>query len=197
MLLAAEQNQPVYQDDLTKRGQWIVTPPGRFAEVGLDLPTHQVFGRDANEQTLIAANQRQPVSLSDIEVQVKFTGAPISYGLLFPSGDQPYLALVLNTQGYYGVAYLYANSSRNTLGDLSSDARVALTPNQTYRIEVLVQQNQFVLFLEKHFIAVLPITQSFPPNAVLGLFTNNPKDNGQADIVFSHLSIYPTAASTA
>jgi serine/threonine protein kinase len=195
MLLAAENNRPIYSNDLTKRGDWIVTPPGRFASVGLDLPTHQVFGKFADEQTLIAADTRQPVTLSDIEVQVRFSGAPISYGLLFPSGNQPYLALVLNTQGYYGVAYLYSNSSRNTLSDLSSDARVALVANQTYRLEVLVQQNQFVLFLEKHFIAVLPITQSFPPNAVLGLFTDNPKNNGEADIIFSHLTIYPTAAS--
>ncbi len=73
---------------------------------------------------------------------------------------------------------------------------MALTPNQTYHIEVLVQQNQFVLFLEKHFIAVLPITQSFPDNAFLGLFTNNAKNNPAADIVFSHLTIYPTTPST-
>ncbi|HLW03784.1 MAG TPA: serine/threonine-protein kinase [Ktedonobacterales bacterium] len=196
-LLAAEQNNPIYQDALTKRGQWEVTPPGRFANVGLDLPTHQLVGRLADSQTLIAANQHQPVSLSDIEVQVTFSGAAISYGLIFPSGeDQPYLALVLGTQGYYSVAYLYTNSSRNTLSDLSSDPRVALTPNQTYHIEVLVQQNQFVLFLEKHFIAVLPITQSFPDNAFLGLFTNNAKNNPAADIVFSHLTIYPTTPST-
>jgi serine/threonine protein kinase len=194
-LLAAEENNPIYQDALTKKGQWVVTPPGHFAEVGLDLPTHQLVGRLADEQTLIAANERQPVSVSDIEVLVSFTGAPVNYGLLFPSARQPYLAVVLNTQGAYGVAYLYANNSRNTISDLASDARVALTSGNSYHLEVLVQQNQFVLFLEKQFIAVLPTSQAFPENAILGFFTNSAKGTPPADIVFSQLTIYPTASS--
>ncbi len=195
MLLTAENNRPVYSDDLTKRGNWVVTVPGRFEADGLHLPTHTLAGRLAGEQTLIAANTREPVFLSDIEFSVEFTGANVSYGLIFPSQPQPYLALVLNTQGYYGVAYLYTDSSKNSFSDLSQDARVALTAGSLYHIEVLVEQNQFVLFIEKHFIAVLPITQSFPTTAFLGLFTNNAKGNPAADVIFSHLTIYPTPSS--
>jgi serine/threonine protein kinase len=195
LLLTAEQRRPMYQDDLTRKGQWSVTPPGRFKDVGLDLPTHQLAGTFAGDQTLIATNLHQPISLSDIEVQVIYTGGPLSYGLVFPAEKEPYLSLVLNTQGASGVLYLYRDNSKNTFSDLTSDVRLALTPGSLYHLEVLVQRNQFVLFLEKQFIAVLPLATPFPATAAPGLFTESPKGTPPSDLVFKNLTIYPLPSS--
>ncbi|HEY7358290.1 MAG TPA: hypothetical protein VH590_17540, partial [Ktedonobacterales bacterium] len=113
----------------------------------------------------------------------------------FPAEKEPYLSLVLNTQGASGVLYLYRDNSKNTFSDLTSDVRLALTPGSLYHLEVLVQRNQFVLFLEKQFIAVLPLATPFPATAAPGLFTESPKGTPPSDLVFKNLTIYPLPSS--
>ena len=86
------------------------------------------------------------------------------------------------------------SSSRNVIFGLTPAPHLRLTPGSTsHHLEVLVQSTQFVLFLERQFLAIVPFSPAFPTSTTFAFFSYSPEGALAADVVFSNLAIYPSS----
>jgi serine/threonine protein kinase len=195
ILQAAEDHEPIYQDSLLRLGHkagWVLTSPARFEGDGLHLPIATRGDNKQNTTPTTTAQQRALVNPSLIEVNVTFTGAAVTYGFAFFSATVPAHALFLNTAGGYQVAYLYQNNNTQFDQPVSNPA-LALTPGSTYQLELLLQENQYVIFLNKQWVATVPFSPPFAHAIAFALFSIGTKGQPPAEVIFSHLTIYPIA----
>ncbi len=195
MLLAAEKNQPFFRDALLSSNHslaWIPIAPAHFGSDGLNLPSHQVAGKERGGQLVVADNAALPLhELYDIEVNVSFTGANVDYGLIFPVSAEPSLALALNTSGAYAAVTLYSDQNKDRISDLTIDPDLTLAPATFYHLEVLMQSNQFVVFLDKRFLATVRFTPAFAGSNSFGLYSYADAGNPAANVIFKDLTLYP------
>jgi serine/threonine protein kinase len=195
ILQAAEGHEPVYQDSLVRqehRSGWVLTSPARFANDGLHLPIIVRKDNRPNNDNQTTARQNTPVNSSLIEVNVTFTGENVAYGLAFLSLVPPSHALFLNTAGGYQAAYLYPKNTR--FDQQNINPVLALTPGNTYQLELLLQENQFVIFLDKTWVATVPLSTPFTHAISFVLFSIASNNQATAaDVIFSALTIYPIA----
>ncbi len=195
ILLAAEKNQPFFRDALLSSDHnlaWIPIAPAHFGSDGLNLPSHQVAGKERGGQFVVADNAALPLhELYDIEVNVSFTGANVDYGLIFPASAEPSLALALNTGGAYAAVALYNDQNKDRISDLTTDPDLTLTPATVYHLEVLLQSNQFVVFLNKRFLATVRFTPAFTSSNSFGLYSYADAGNPAANVIFRDLTLYP------
>lgn len=201
ILQAAEGHQIIYQDSLLRQGHrpgWTLTAPARFEGDGLHLPLAERHGgggdggggqASGNQATTARRDALLPPSL--LEVNVSFSGANITYGFAFFSPTLPAHALFLTTTGGYQAALLYQNNTTQ-FGESGTNPALALTQGTTYQLELLVQENQFVIFLNKQWVATVPFSPPFSHAIVFALFSigNSTGDQPSATVVFSNLTIY-------
>jgi serine/threonine protein kinase len=196
ILQAAEGHEPIYQDSLLRTGHkagWVLTAPARFESDGLHLPlpTHGDNKQTSSNPTT-TAQQKALINPSLIEVNVTFTGASIYYGFAFFSLTLPAHALFLNTTGGYAVAYLYEKNNVQ-FGETTTNPALRLTPGTTYQLEVLLQENQFVIFLNKQWVATVPFSPPFSHAISFALFSIGTSGQPAGEVAYSHLTIYPIA----
>ncbi len=195
LLLAAERgNRVLFQDDLVKGDRnigWFVSAPGSFTGDGLRLPTRTVLKRENNNGTVYAVIQQQ-LSVCDVEVNVTVTSNTVTYGLgLFPGSGVGHV-LILNAAGYYASGVTKVGGS-STVQPATQAPDLALTPGTTYPLEVIIQRDRFIIFLNKNFIAAVPFSPDFTGSSAFALssFINN--DVPPANVTFNSLKIYALA----
>ena len=196
LLSAIELTTPVFQDALhrgTQNRAWIVTSPGTFTNDGLRLPTRTIIKRGAD--VTVHATIAKSFSLSDVEVDVSITNSSVIYGLgFFPIGEAGH-ALYLNGDGEYAAMVADASGSNQTI-QWASNPALALTPNQTAHFEVIIQANQFVIFLDKQFITTAPFSPDFSSSNFFALFSAIQNDKPSATVTFSNLKVFSVSGAT-
>ncbi|HEY7349470.1 MAG TPA: serine/threonine-protein kinase [Ktedonobacterales bacterium] len=191
LLAAAESNDPILQQSLHRNDHkgWHVSSPGSFANDGLRLPTRALFKRDNNNNT-VPATTEQRLAFCAVEVTISVSSASVIYGLgFFPPNAAGY-ALLLNAAGGYAVMVADPNNTSQAQ-DETPDARLALTPDAPAALEVIIQGNQFAIFLDHTFIAIAPFSPDYSDASVFALFSVVRNDLPPATVLFSNLTIYP------
>ncbi len=202
LLAAAEQRSTVLQDELLKKSHkpgWHVTSPGQFESEGLRLPTRVGGaggdgggGDGSNGATSVNATIGQILTPCDVEVDVTVTSTTVGYGFGFLSLDPPSHLLFLNAAGYYAAALIYGQKD-NPTPQLLQDTDLALNPGTTYAMEIIIQDNQFLIFRDHHFIAAAPFSIQFAHSAIFALASTIDNNNPPASVTFKNLTIYPLA----
>ncbi len=189
LLHAAESNDPIFEDALHKNNHdrdWQVSLPGTFNSKGLVLPTRTFFNRDS--PTVHATIERQ-LTFCDVEVDVKVSSSTVIYGLGFFPEDKAGHALFLSAGGGYEAVVADANDNNQGL-NLTPNADLALTHDKTYPLEIIIQGDQFAIFLDKQFITSAPFSPAFSGSEVFALFSLIQNDQPPANVLFSNLKIY-------
>jgi hypothetical protein len=194
LLLTTESNGAIiFRDSLIKGDRnigWLVSAPGTFTNEGLRLPTRTLLKR-SNDTTVSALIERQ-LPVCDVEVNVKVTTSTVTYGLgLFPLNG-PGHVLILSAAGFYAAGVTSASGS-SAIQPANAAPDLALTPGSTYPLEVIIQRDRFIIFLNKSFVAAVPFSPGFSGSSVFALASVI--DNGQppASVTFSDLKIYALA----
>jgi|GEM_PF-1853670 len=200
LLRATERNKSLFHDGLTSGHDWQRNGAARFASDGLHLPSGGNAGgnaQDDTKQTSAAFHEKLRLSDCDLEVDLRFTGASVTYGFLFLPLAQINHALGLSSDGSYQVSTVIraGKNFNNTDPRSGSDLRLQLFPDMTYHLAVLIQGDQLSLFLGSQqqtlqYILTITYTPAFNGSGVLALanFTGNGQPN---DLTFSNLIIYP------
>ncbi len=192
LLATAESHDPVFEDDLRRNDHdedWQVSLPGTFEKNGLRLPTRVLLGRTGD--TVHATIDRQLASCV-AEVDVKVTNRSVVYGLgFFPDNALGY-ALFLSAEGGYAPAVVYANDDTPDI-QTTREPGLALTPNRTYTLQVMIQDTQFVIFLDDTFLTTAPFSPAFSASSIFALFTVINNNGPAASVTFSDLKIYALA----
>jgi serine/threonine protein kinase len=196
LLDSIELTTPVFQDALHRGSQnraWVVTSPGTFTNDGLRLPTRTLVKRGAD--VTVHATIQKSFSLSDVEVDVSITNNSVIYGLGFFPADAAGYALYLSGDGQYAAVVASTNSTNQTIPWANNPA-LALTPNQTAHLEILIQSNQFVIFVDKQFITTVPFSPDFTDSNLFALFSQIQNDKPTATVTFSNLKVFHVSGAT-
>ncbi len=197
-LMAAESQQPLFQDDLVNNSQhWTVTG-GRFEDNGLRL-TRSNSRSGSAASALHSGIQADNV---DIEVDVSVNSAKTTFGFVFlPVFGSGRVIAFTAAQGDYSVAqvvYLLRTFTvdRNT-ARTGSNLSLALTPNTPYRLAVLIHEGDIQVFLAPQgqplqFIQDIPYDPWLDGENRFGL-VNVTTGSGSTTVTYSHLKIYPLA----
>jgi serine/threonine protein kinase len=194
-LIAAESQGALFQDDLVNNSQRWSLVGGRFEDNSLHLT--KSGSRNANDASALRSGI--PVNNVDIEVDVSVSSANASFGFAFLPLLSSGRLLVLTAQGDYSVAqafYLGRNFTvdRNT-AYTGSNVALALTPDVTYHLAVLIQNTTISIFLAQkgqnmQYILEIPIDSWPSSDGRFGL-VNVTDGSGSTTVTYSNLKIFP------
>jgi serine/threonine protein kinase len=204
LLAAAENGAPSFQDPLTSGRGWVRAGNALFV-AGDGLHLSSPVGREKHSDNNTAQNSsafhdRVPFSNCDIEVDLRFSGSQVAYGFAFLPPIASKHAIVLVSNGSFVIATVVQRNGIFTVSNeqQSSDSGLAVAPNMTYHLAMLIQGTQVSFFLAPQgqplqYILTTTYSPAFDGSGVFALVNFTPNDQPPTELVYSNLVIYPLA----
>jgi hypothetical protein len=124
-------------------------------------------------------------------VDVFFSGPDALYGFSLLDDSSSGQDLLLTSTGSYSVRLSTPDQATPTPLAQGTNEGLALTPDQSYHLAVLLQGGQVAFFLDQQWIATLTYTPPFAGAQVLGLVNFATQDQPGGEVTFSAVTIYP------